>query len=86
MNKILIFDFENFSPGLKDTDPLLCGNKFVLFFSSWSSFLHIMRTHNEFCKTEVRFMLLIIFHYNPVVWLIMKMTTKQFLFLKLKTK
>ena len=51
------------------------------YFSTVSSFLHIMIRHNvDFCKNESRFMPLIIFHLNCILLLIMKMNKKPFLF------
>ena len=51
------------------------------FVSTVSSFVHIMIRHNvDFCKNEPRFMLLIIFHLNCILLLMMKMNKKQFLF------
>ena len=60
---------------------LLCDNNFLQYLCTGSSFLHIMITHNVgFCKNELRFMPLTIFHLNPILLLMMKMTRKNFLF------
>ena len=46
---------------------LLCEFLFVQFLSTGSSFLHIMITHYvDFCKNELRFMPVTIFHLYPI--------------------
>ena len=59
----------------------MCNNKIMRFVSTVSSFLHIMIIHNvDFCKNKTRFMPLIIFHFNCILLLMMKINKKQFLF------
>ena len=65
---------------------LLRDSEFVKLLSTGTSFLlNIMTTQNiDFLKNELPFMPLTIctclFHLNPILLLMMKMTTKQFLF------
>ena len=65
---------------------LLRDSEFVKLLSTGTSFLlSIMTTQNvDFRKNELRFMPLTIctclFYLNPILLLMMKMTTKQFLF------
>ena len=56
-----------------------CLDLFVQFLSTVSSFLHIMTADNDFCKNELRFMSVTIFHLFPIT-IVDEIITKQHFF------